>query len=275
MFYTRSLKDDIQLLATILLGIQVGLVATSAIQHNPAERVSLAGAILNLLVASCIIVLLQLEYKRTTRPSFLVSAYLFTTVILDISRVRTAWLSPGQTAYSACLTASLITKLLILILENVPKHRYMLPTEKGQSGESTSGPFSRGLFVWLNGLLRKGYTLLLTDDMLPKIHEKLSSSDLSDRFTSTWASCDQSHQYALLIAVFKSLRWDIAAIALPRLGMIGFSIAQPFLIGKTVSFLENTESSLNIGYGLIGATAIVYTGVAVSMITFQHPLAFG
>lgn len=251
------------------MGIQVALLVLSATQHNPAEHVSLAGAILNLLVASCIIVLLQLEYRRTTRPSFLVSAYLFTTVILDIPRVRTAWLSPGETADSACLTTSLITKLLILILENVPKRRWLLPTEKGQSGESTSGPFSRGLFVWLNGLLRKGYTLLLTGDMLPTIHEKLSSTDLSDRFTSAWASCDQSRQNALLVAVLKCLRWEIAALTVPRLGLIGFSIAQPFLIGKAVSYLENTESTPNIGYGLIGATAIVYIGVAVSKMSLN------
>jgi hypothetical protein len=189
---------------------------------------------------------------------------LFVTVILDIPRVRTAWLSTGKTENSACLSASLITKLLILILENVPKRKWLLQNEKLQSGESTSGLFNRGLFLWLNGLLRTGYSLLLTGDMLPSIHEKLSSSDLSDKFSSAWESCDQNRQNALLVAIIKCLRWDIAAIALPRLGLVGFSIAQPFLIGKIVTYLESTESNPNIGYGLIGAAAIVFIGAAVS-----------
>jgi ATP-binding cassette subfamily C (CFTR/MRP) protein 1 len=254
----------VQFFATVLLGIQVALLVFSATQHSLAEHVSLAGAILNLFVVLCMIVLLHLEYRRTVRPSFLVSTYLFVTVILDIPRVRTAWLSTGKTENSACLSASLITKLLILILENVPKRKWLLQNEKLQSGESTSGLFNRGLFLWLNGLLRTGYSLLLTGDMLPSIHEKLSSSDLSDKFSSAWESCDQNRQNALLVAIIKCLRWDIAAIALPRLGLVGFSIAQPFLIGKIVTYLESTESNPNIGYGLIGATAIVFIGAAVS-----------
>lgn len=261
-----------QAIATVLAGIQVPLLVFSATQHYPARHVSVAGATLSLIVAVSIVVLLHLEHSRAVRPSFLVSAYLFITVLLDIARVRTAWLLQYGRAYPACLTASLIIKLILLVLANVEKRKLLLPAEKAQSIESTSGLFNRGLFAWLNELLRKGHTLLLTGDALPNIHEKLSSSDLSDRFSKSWALCDQSRQHALLLAIVNCLRWDIAAIALPRLALIGFSIAQPFLVGKTVTFLEQTESSVNIGYGLIGATAIVFIGVAVSLISLTSYL---
>ncbi|KAJ5200516.1 ABC transporter integral membrane type 1 [Penicillium cf. griseofulvum] len=257
-------------IATAVAGIQVVLLVFNATQHYPAKYVSLAGATLSLVVAVSIVVLLHLEHSRAVRPSFLASAYLFMTVLLDTARVRTAWLLPHGIAYPACLTASLVTKLFLLVLANVEKRKWLLPAENNQSIESTSGLFSRGLFAWLNELLRKGHTLLLTSDTLPNIHEKLSSSDLSDRFSKSWALCDQSRQHALLLAIFSCLRWDIAAIALPRLALIGFNIAQPFLVGKTVAFLEQTESSLNIGYGLIGAIAIIFIGIAITTASYEH-----
>ncbi|KAJ5356748.1 ABC transporter integral membrane type 1 [Penicillium concentricum] len=267
---TSSIHLATLAIATVLAGIQVVLLVFSATQHYPAQYVSLAGTTLSLIVAVSIVVLLHLEHSRAVRPSFLVSAYLFITVLLDIARVRTAWLLPYGRAYPACLTASLVTKLFLLVLANVEKRKWLLPAEKAQSTECTSGLFSRGFFAWLNELLRKGHTLLLTGDTLPNIHEKLSSSDLSDRFSKSWASCNQSRQHALLLAIVNCLRWDIAAIIFPRLALIGFNIAQPFLVGKTVTFLEQTESSLNIGYGLIGAITIVFIGIAVTTASYEH-----
>ncbi|KAI1838945.1 hypothetical protein DTO027I6_3367 [Penicillium roqueforti] len=255
-------------IAVVLSGIHVVLLVFSSTQHYPAQNVSVAGATLSLIAAISIVVLLHLEHSRAVRPSFLVSAYLLITVLLDIARVRTAWLLPYGRAYPTCLTASLATKLLLLVLANIEKRKWLLLSE--QSTERTSGIFNRGLFAWLNELLRKGHTSLLTSDTLPNIHEKLSSSDLADRFSKSWALCDQSRQHALLLAVVNCLRWDIAAIGLPRLALIGFSIAQPFLVGKTVTFLEQTESSMNIGYGLIGATAIVFIGIAVTTASYEH-----
>jgi hypothetical protein len=191
--------------------------------------------------------------------------YLFITLLLDSARVRTAWLLPDNEAYSALLSTSLAVKLVLLVLASVEKQKWLLSTEKNHSTESVSGPFTRGLFTWLNGLLWRGRSKSLAGDDLPAVHEKLLSSELSARFADTWAHSDQTGKNALLWAVIKCLRWEIATIAFPRLCVIGFSIAQPFLIGKVVSVLQRTDSfSIDISYGLIGATAIVFTGIAVS-----------
>lgn len=58
------------------------------------------------------------------------------------------------------------------------------------------------------------------------------------------------------------------AIVLPRLALIGFTFAQPFLIERILSFLYEGESSVAEwqGLGLVAATALTYLGIAVSKI---------
>ncbi|CAG8893204.1 unnamed protein product [Penicillium egyptiacum] len=253
--------------------IQVALLVLVATQHFAGGRILLASAIFDLLSALAIIILVDLEHFRSIRPSFLASAYLFVTLLLDLARVRTAWLLPDYHAYSysVCLSVSLAIKLLLLVLTNTEKRKWFVPTEKDHSIESSSGPFSRGLFTWLNGLLWKGHSVSLTGDALPTVHRKLLSSEVSTRFADSWARRTQNAQNALLLAVLKCLRWEIATIAFPRLCVVGFSIAQPFLIGKVVAVLQQTSSlSQDMGYGLIAATAIVFTGIAVSRASYEH-----
>ena len=251
---------------SIIFGtIQLGLLVLVATQHLVGGRTLLASAILDLVSALVIVIIVDLEHFRSIRPSFLASAYLFVTLLLDLARVRTAWLLHDRQAYSTCLSASIVIKLLLLILNNIEKRRWLVPSEKDCSIEGVSGPFSRGLFTWLNGLLWKGHSVILTGNALPTVHEKLLSSKVATQFADSWASCTQSGQNALLLAVIKCLRWEIATIAFPRLCVVGFSIAQPFLIGKVVTVLQQTDPlSQNMGYGLIAATAIIFTGIAVS-----------
>ncbi|CAG8022334.1 unnamed protein product [Penicillium salamii] len=258
-------------LSVTFSAIQVGLLVLVATQHPAGGRILLASAILDLISALVVIALVDLEHFRSIRPSFLASAYLFLTIILDLARARTAWLLPGSRAYPACLSTSLAVKLLLLVLINTKKHKWFMQSEKHHSTETLSGPFSRGLFIWLNGLLWKGHSMLLTGDTLPIVHSKLLSSELADRFLDSWARHRESGKNALLLSVIKCLRWEIATIALPRLCVVGFGIAQPFLIGKVVSALQQTDpSAQKMGYGLIGATAIIFTGIAVSKAAYEH-----
>ncbi|KAJ5719577.1 hypothetical protein N7493_007155 [Penicillium malachiteum] len=113
--------------------------------------------------------------------------------------------------------------------------------------------------------------MLLGVDDLPAVHEKLLSSELSDRFADCWARCNKTSKNALFWALIRCLRWDMAAIAFPRLCVVGFSIAQSFLIGKLVSVLEQTdELSLYKSYGLVAATVIVFTGIAIFRASHEH-----
>jgi hypothetical protein len=89
-------------------------------------------------------------------------------------------------AYAAVLSTSTVLKLVVLVLENVEKRRILVDSSKEPSTESTSGPFNRGFFIWLNSLLSSGWATVLTNHDLPAIYEKLSSEKLAVIFTKRW-----------------------------------------------------------------------------------------
>lgn len=69
---------------------------------------------------------------------------------------------------------------------------------------------------------------------------------------------------ALLVASIKYFKWPILAGLIPRFAQIGFFFAQPYLVGRTTVYISDPFGTKNEGYGLIGAFAFVYVGLAVS-----------
>lgn len=76
---------------------------------------------------------------------------------------------------------------------------------------------------------------------------------------------NKTQPHALLWTFFIHYKWQILAGLVPRLAYTGFNFAQPFLIQRVLEFMEEPEdvNSRHIAYGLIGAYAIVYIGIAV------------
>ncbi|KAK6000323.1 hypothetical protein QM012_003955 [Aureobasidium pullulans] len=60
-----------------------------------------------------------------------------------------------------------------------------------------------------------------------------------------------------------------------RLVLVGFTFAQPFLFTRAIDYLSQQyhDPDRNIGYGLIGATFIVYTGIAISNALYQQQIS--
>ena len=73
--------------------------------------------------------------------------------------------------------------------------------------------------------------------------------------------------YTLAFATASCLRWELIAVVIPRLCLIGFSYAQPFLISRVIVYVSGTgpetNDEKNAGYGLIAATGLIYVGIAV------------
>lgn len=72
-------------------------------------------------------------------------------------------------------------------------------------------------------------------------------------------------------AVFWSVSWDLGAAAITRAALIGFSFAQPFLITAAINHVERDPGvrNKNEGYGLIGATFLIYLGITVRLLNIQ------
>ncbi|UKZ93816.1 uncharacterized protein TrAFT101_008724 [Trichoderma asperellum] len=265
--------QSLSIVSSAYAGIQVGCLALTASSRHLDTRFSIAAAVLSLVAACCIVLLSHIEHVKSIRPSFLLTSYLFTTLLFDAARLRTEWLLSVNVAYAAVLSTSTILKLALLVLENIEKRRILLDSNKSPSTESTSGPFNRGFFVWLNSLLITGWATVLTLHDLPAIYEKLSSEKLAVIFSKRWDKVTRGGRRAsLFLNTVWILKLEIAGIVIPRLAVVALTIAQPFLVSQALRFLSmpKDEHSDNIGYGLIGAFAFVFIGSAILTAWYEH-----
>jgi ATP-binding cassette, subfamily C (CFTR/MRP), member 1 len=153
------------------------------------SSVSIASTTLSLASGLSLALLSHLEHAKSIRPSFFITLYLVVTAILDIARVRTQWLLRDAEGVAATLSASLTVKIVLLSLEAIEKRRLLVGGNGEYSPESTSGPFSRGFFLWLNSLLFTGFGKVLSLADLPSVSEKLDSEVVTKNLSATWDKC--------------------------------------------------------------------------------------
>jgi ATP-binding cassette, subfamily C (CFTR/MRP), member 1 len=152
-------------------------------------HISVASSALSFVSGLSLALLSHLEHAKSIRPSFLINFYLLITVFFDAARVRTQWLARTDDGVASTLTASLVVKCAMLVLEAVEKRSLLLGLDRQFSTESTSGMISRSSFWWLNSFLLSGFNHVLSMDDLPTIHEKLSSEDLARTIEAAWSQC--------------------------------------------------------------------------------------
>lgn len=105
--------------------------------------------------------------------------------------------------------------------------------------------------------------MLVDSDLFP-LDDRMRSAVLLRSASRDWEATDQTNAHALMGSVVKTLRGPIAYCILPRVCLIGFKYAQPFLISRTIGFADAPSQSNNIGWGLTGAFAFVFLGLALS-----------
>ncbi|RDW84315.1 hypothetical protein BP6252_01905 [Coleophoma cylindrospora] len=257
--------------------LQVALIVIIS-QSPPVSRVSIASASLDLAAALGIGLLSHLEHSRSIHPSFLLTIYLLTTFILDLARVRTQWLIRNNSAIAAILTVSTLQKLVLLVLEDLSKRNYLIRALSSRSlaFEATSGLFSRTLFFWLLPLLLVGYKGILRASDLFLGLSRLESRRVSERLSKSWVQCKKDSQdkatkkTVLVRTVVRAFGWEYIGVVFPRLCVVGLKLAQPFLVQSAVRFVDSSTVERENGYGLIGAYALVYTGIAIFTGWYQH-----
>jgi ATP-binding cassette, subfamily C (CFTR/MRP), member 1 len=193
----------------------------------------------------------------------------------DIARLRTLFLLETLTTRSVAtiLTLSTLVKVGVIIIEAANKRKILLARYQGLPPEATSGIYSRSVFWWLNGLLHAGFLHILQLEDLHAVDETLRSTNVSLNFHRAWSRTKKSREYALLAATWSALKWSLIVSGIPRALLIGLKYAQPFLIQRTINYVADRENQpSNVGWGLVGAYAIIYVGQALLTAAYNHLL---
>ncbi|OHE98019.1 ABC transporter [Colletotrichum orchidophilum] len=230
-------------------------------------RATIPTAILSLIASIGLSLLSWLAHQRSIRPSFVLSTYLFLSILFDTARARTLWLLGSHRTIPAVFTCTLVVRTVMIILESTEKRQILVPQHKGYSKEVTSGTFNRSVFFWLTSLFINGYRNILRLDDLYPLDPKLASEPLFRKLTDAWDQVpDKTVPGALCSTWLRAFAGPISVAIVPKLFQIAFNYAQPFLIDEAIRLASQPQQQLynNRGFGLIGAYVLVYTGIAVS-----------
>ncbi|KAG4438100.1 hypothetical protein IFR05_006421 [Cadophora sp. M221] len=267
---SRSLLQGNKLiLLAILTAFQSGILILYATNNTVRTGTSIASASLVFADALGLCLLSQVEHSRSVRPSTIINTYLFFTLIFDIARTRTLWLSQAPLPIAVTFTVTTILKFAAAIAEAIEKRNILLPPYQHTSPESTSGIYSRSFFWWLNGLMRTGYGRVVKEDDLFPIDDSMKSSTLTARAQKSWDAAPKTRSHTLFCSTLKANQKALLLCIFPRLCLIGFRYAQPLLLARTVNFV-GSEDRDSIGWGLAGAFGVVFVGMAVTSGSYYH-----
>ncbi|KAI1735611.1 putative ABC multidrug transporter [Xylaria scruposa] len=256
--------------------LELALLILVGIGSFSTTGIAISASALRFVASLCIIPLSLLEHNRSPRPSVLLGAYLFLTLLLDIAQTRTFWLASStrpEIAYSAVFTAGVTVKAVIVLFEAQRKTSWVKWDEKGHSPEETSGIYSLGLYSWLNQLAISGYRKVLQVPDLYPLDSAMTSTQLHSRFVERFDSpIFAGRKYRLLLILSRTLIRQLLLPILPRLVLIGFTLSQPFFIQSLINYLTKPPGSVsvNIGYGFIGACILIYSGIALSTALYWY-----
>lgn len=82
---------------------------------------------------------------------------------------------------------------------------------------------------------------------------------------------------SLQFECLKAAKWPLLTALPARACVVAFNFSQPLLLTRSLSYFNEpvNQATNNVGYGLIGAYALVYLGLAVSNVEFpEYNLAY-
>ncbi|KAJ6785360.1 hypothetical protein PWT90_03235 [Aphanocladium album] len=260
------------------LAIGLVLLATHATSLNLWQRaslfrsdVALAAAVMSLVTSLCIMVILYISHTYSIRSSGFLSLFLTITALFDITMTR-SYFRRSRLDTIAALQATVIgLKIGLVILEEVSK-RALLPTESlrsSVSSETVAGFWNRTVFGWFTSIMIFAFRNELTIENLPNIVEELNVKALYQQFVPRWEKANKKSRFALFFALLRTLPWLLIKAIPPRLGFVGLQFSQPFLLFQVV-IAVGKETTGEVGSGLVGATALVFVGLAVMRVLYQH-----
>jgi hypothetical protein len=257
------------------VGLELSLLVLAARGSFRVTSMFIASSALKLVSAFFMTTLSVLDHSRSPRPSVLLNIYLSLTLLLDAAQARTLFLSSddkSELTYSSTFVAAVAVKAGILLLEARHKSRWVSWDAKKHSPEETSGIFSLSVFFWLNKLFLAGYGKVLTLEDLYPLDSSFDAKALHDKFS---ANIDYSKlkgdKYGLAKALVRTLKTPLLLPIAPRLALIGFKFCQPLFLEKLLEYLSQPGPlDANVGYGFIGASILIYGGIAISSALYWY-----
>ncbi|KAL4960800.1 putative ABC multidrug transporter [Aspergillus stella-maris] len=258
----------------IYAGLELSLLILAALGSFQISRMFIASSVLQLISALLMLTVSTVDHSRSPRPSTLLNSYLVLTLLLDIARARTQFLSSDQsseTTYSGIFCASVGLKTAIFLLEACQKAKWVTWDAKKHSPEETSGILSLGVFFWLNKLFMAGYGHIFTLDSLYPLDSTFDAQALHGVFAKKMDySKLKGDKFGLLKVLVRTL-WAPLLLPIPaRAALIAFYFCQPLFIESLIKHLSHSEPDSNVGYGLIGAAVIIYSGIGISYALYWY-----
>ncbi|KAI9167867.1 ABC multidrug transporter B [Paramyrothecium foliicola] len=210
--------------------------------------------------------------ERSVRPSAVLSIYLIISILFDVVQARTLWLRNDSEVVDAVFSAGLCLKMIILGAEMMGKRGSLKSPYSDYPPEALSGVLSRSVFWWINSLLIKGSATRLDLGHLYELDEKLTYGYVKSQVHDTWHHRSKASPNALLWSLLRCFWLQLITIVFFRFGLIGFKFCQPLLIRRAVSLLlePDSQQKIDTGRSLIGATALIYLGIALTTGMFRH-----
>lgn len=159
------------------------------------SKATIAAAVLDLAAAIMIGILSRVEHAKSPRPSPLINLYLFSTALLDGARARTEWLIARNSALiPSIFLATLAVKIILLVLESIPKDRFLSPPNEKRTPEVTSGIFGLSLFAWLNPLILLGNREDISFQQLFPVDKQIASVTVDAKMQAAWDSSESTQK---------------------------------------------------------------------------------
>lgn len=257
--------------AVALVAVQLAnlvLWSTSSVSDLDAKAAR-AAASLSLVSAACIAAIVYSGHKFFLQGSSVLGLILTLTLPLDIVTTLSYHHRAGLERIARLSIAVPVLKLVILLLEEISKRSLIRKDEvrKSLGSEAVAGFWNKSLFIWLNPLLLFGFRNTITRSYLPSLAPQMATDVLHRQFWKHWAKRkNKTSKIALASCCIAAMPWPFVYILLPRSLVIGFSFSQPFLLQSVVDEVQTDSPSMDVQTGLIIATAIIYVGIAVSIL---------
>jgi ABC-type multidrug transport system fused ATPase/permease subunit len=198
--------------------------------------------------------------------------------MLDVAQTRTLFRSASshqESIYSVIFCGAVVLKTGILVLESRQKIKWVQwSNDEKHSPEETSSILSLGVFFWLNRLFLAGYRAILTTETILPLDISLDPEVLHASFSRKMVYEDlKGDKFGLAKVLVRTLKVPLLLPIVPRLALLGFTMSQPFFIETLLDYLAKPTLDNNVGYGLIGASFFIYSGITVSTALswyFQH-----